>query len=59
LDLLDGERNEKLKRVLTAADTLRDKFGDTTVNLAGALRGRFRERVHDALEHKSEENGRK
>ncbi len=59
LDLLDGERNEKLKRVLTAADTLRDKFGETTVNLAGALRGRFRERVHDALEHKPEENGRK
>jgi DNA polymerase IV len=59
LDLLDGERNEKLKRVLTAADTLRDKFGDATVNLAGSLRGRFRERVHDALEHKTEEIRRK
>lgn len=59
LDLLDGERNEKLKRVLTAADSLRNKFGESTVNLAGGLRGRFRERVHDAMEHKAEERGRK
>ena len=52
LDLIDGERNEKLKRVFSAADALRDKYGEKSVNLAGALRGRFRERVHDALEHK-------
>ncbi|HEU0121944.1 MAG TPA: DNA polymerase IV [Bryobacteraceae bacterium] len=49
LNLLDGERNEKLKKVLSAADTLRDKFGDGSVNLAGSLRGRFRERVHEAM----------
>ena len=49
LDLLDGEKNEKLKRVFSAADALRDKFGDGSVNLAGALRGRFKERIHDAL----------
>lgn len=49
LDLLNGEKNEKLKRVFTAADTLRDRFGESSVNLAGALRGRYRERVHDAL----------
>ncbi|MFN0100505.1 MAG: DNA polymerase IV [Bryobacteraceae bacterium] len=54
LDLLDGARNEKLKRVFSAADTLRDKFGDASVNLAGALKGRFRERVHDALIKKPE-----
>jgi len=54
LDLLEGERNEKLKRVLTAADALRDKFGDGSVNLAGAMRGRFRERVHEAMEKKPE-----
>jgi DNA polymerase-4 len=52
LDLLAGEKNEKLKRVLVAADILRDRFGDESVNLAGALKGRFRERVHDALTKK-------
>lgn len=55
LDLIDGERNEKLKRVFSAADVLRDKYGEKSVNLAGALRGRFRERVHEALEHKPDE----
>lgn len=52
LDLLAGERNEKLKKVFHAADALRDKYGDGSVNLAGALRGRFRERVHDAMPNK-------
>ena len=55
LDLIDGERNEKLKRVFSAADALRDKYGEKSVNLAGALRGRFRERVHEAMEHKANE----
>lgn len=52
LDLLDGDKNEKLKRVFSAADSLRDKFGEGSVNLAGSLRGRFRERIHDALPKK-------
>jgi DNA polymerase-4 len=54
LDLLDGEKNEKLKKLMTAADVLRDRFGDGTVNLAGALRGRFKERIHDGLPKKAE-----
>ena len=54
LDLLDRDKNEKLKRVFTAADSLRDKFGEGSVNLAGALRGRFRERIHDGLTKKPE-----
>lgn len=59
LNLLDGEKNEKLKRAFTAADAVRDKFGDEIVNLAGSMRGRFRERVHEAMvqpiEKKAEE----
>ena len=54
LDLLAGERSEKLKKVMTAADVLRDKFGDGSVNLAGALRGRFKERIHDGVTKKPE-----
>jgi DNA polymerase-4 len=54
LDLLAGEKNEKLKKVMTAADVLRDRFGDGSVNLAGALRGRFKERIHDGLPKKPE-----
>jgi DNA polymerase-4 len=55
LDLLAGDRNEKLKRAFNAADILRDKFGDASVSLAGGLKGRFRERVHDALTKKPEQ----
>ncbi len=54
LDLLGGDRSEKLKRIFTAADALRDKFGDASVSLAGGMKGRFRERVHDALSKKPE-----
>ncbi len=55
LDLLAGERNNKLKRVFSAADALRDKFGEGMVNLAGGMRGRFRERIHDGLSNKPED----
>jgi DNA polymerase-4 len=54
LDLIDAERNEKLKKALTAADQIRDRFGDATVNLAGSMKGRFRERVHEAAPRKPE-----
>ncbi len=56
LDLLAGERNDKLKRALHAADALRDRFGDASVNLAGGMRGRFRERVHEAMPKKRDES---
>jgi DNA polymerase-4 len=54
LDLLTGDKTEKLKRMFTAADILRDRFGDASVSLASGLKGRFRERVHDALTRKPE-----
>ncbi len=37
-ELLDSGRTEKLERLAQAADSLRDRFGSTTIQLAGALR---------------------
>jgi DNA polymerase IV len=45
--LLDAERHERWKRALSAADRLRDKFGEGAVSLASGLRGGFRERTHE------------
>ncbi len=47
LDLLDGQRHDRWKQALSAADRLRDKFGDSAVGLASGLRGGFRERTHE------------
>ena len=47
LDLLDGERNQRWRQALSAADHLRDKYGESAVSLGGGLKARFRERVHE------------
>jgi DNA polymerase-4 len=47
MDLLDEDRHQKWEQALTAADRLRDRFGDSAVSLASGLRGAFRERVHE------------
>jgi len=47
IDLLDGNRQQRWKDALTAADKLRDKFGESTVGIASGLRGSFRERTHE------------
>ena len=47
LDLLTGDRHEKWKQTLQAADRMRDKFGESAVSLASSLRGKFRERTHE------------
>ena len=47
IDLLDGNRQQRWKDALAAADRLRDKFGESTVGLAAGLKGGFRERTHD------------
>lgn len=47
LDLIDGPRHDRWKQALSAADRLRDKFGDSAVGLASGLRGAFRERTHE------------
>jgi len=47
LNLLEGNRQQRWKDALAAADRLRDKFGESTVGLAAGLRGSFRERTHE------------
>jgi len=47
IDLLDGDRQQRWKQALAAADKLRDKFGDASVGLAAGMKGGFRERTHE------------
>ncbi|HWZ82094.1 MAG TPA: DNA polymerase IV [Terriglobales bacterium] len=47
LDLLEPTRDERWKKVLAAADHLRDKFGESTIGLATGMKGGFRERTHE------------
>jgi DNA polymerase IV len=47
INLLDGNRQQRWKDAMAAADRLRDKFGESSVSLAAGLRGGFRERVHE------------
>jgi DNA polymerase IV len=49
MDLLDDARHERWQQAMAAADRLRDKFGDSAVSLAAGMKGKFRERTHDAL----------
>jgi DNA polymerase-4 len=46
-DLLEDGRRQRWQQALSAADRLRDKFGESSVSLAGGLRGSFRERTHE------------
>ncbi len=45
--LLHGEESQKWRKALSAADRLRDKYGETIVSLASALKSNFRERSHE------------
>jgi len=47
LGLLDGEERKKWGAALEAADRLRDRFGESAVGLAAAMRHGRRERVHE------------
>jgi DNA polymerase IV len=47
ISLLTDDRHEKWKQALSAADKLRDKFGDGTISLASGLKSNFRERTHE------------
>jgi DNA polymerase IV len=47
IDLLDGNRQQRWKDALAAADKLRDRYGESSVGLAAGLRGSFRERTHE------------
>jgi DNA polymerase-4 len=47
INLLEGNRQQRWKDALAAADRLRDKFGESSVSLAAGMRGSFRERTHE------------
>ena len=46
-DLIDGERRRRWEQALSAADRLRDKFGESSITLGTGLKGGFRERTHE------------
>jgi DNA polymerase-4 len=46
-NLLEDDRRQRWQQALSAADRLRDKFGESSVSLASGLRGGFRERTHE------------
>ena len=46
-DLLEGDRRERWQKVMSAADKLRDRFGESSVSLASGMKGTFRERTHE------------
>jgi DNA polymerase-4 len=47
IDLLESERQQRWKQALSAADRLRDKYGESSVSLATGMKGGFRERTHE------------
>jgi hypothetical protein len=47
LDLLHSGEIKKWQQALSAADRLRDKYGETVVSLASAVKSSFRERTHE------------
>ena len=46
-DLLEDTRRRRWQQALSAADRLRDKFGESSVTLAAGLKGGFHERTHE------------
>ena len=47
LGLLDEGRDQRWKQALSAADRLRDRFGESAVSLGSGLKGWYRDRVQD------------
>ena len=47
LELLEKGKHERWRQALSAADRLRDKYGEGTISLATGLKGGFRERTHE------------
>jgi DNA polymerase IV len=46
-DMLEDGRRQRWQQALSAADRLRDRFGDSSITLATGLKGGFRERTHE------------
>ena len=47
LELLGASPHEKWNQALSAADRLRERFGEDAVSLASGMKARFRERTHE------------
>jgi DNA polymerase-4 len=47
LELLGASPHEKWSQALSAADRLRERFGEDAVSLASGMKARFRERTHE------------
>jgi DNA polymerase-4 len=54
MGLLDQERHDRWVQAMAAADKMRDKFGDAAVSLAASLKGKYRERTHEAMPQRKE-----
>ena len=53
LSLIDGDKQQRWKDALNAADKLRDKFGEGAVSLGTGVKAKFRERTHEAMPEKA------
>jgi DNA polymerase-4 len=58
LSLIDGDKQQRWKNALSAADKLRDRFGESAVSLGTGLKAKFRERTHDALPESKKGKGK-
>jgi DNA polymerase IV len=47
MELLASAQETRLKQAMQAVDSLRDRFGESAVSLAGGMSARFRERTHE------------
>jgi DNA polymerase-4 len=47
MSLLDPQQDARWRKALSAADQMRDRYGESAVSLAAGLKGGFRERVHE------------
>jgi DNA polymerase-4 len=46
-NLLEDDRRQRWQKALSAADRLRDRYGESTVTLARGMKAGFRERTHE------------
>ncbi len=46
-DLIEDGSRQRWQQAMSAADRMRDKFGESSVSLATGLKGGFRERTHE------------
>jgi len=47
MSLLEPQQDSRWRKALSAADQMRDRYGESAVSLAAGLKGGFRERVHE------------